>query len=308
MTPELSVVTTVYRSESYLNRFIDSCLESIEKLGIQSFELIFVLDGITDQSKELLVKRKAQTPEIVIVEFSRNFGHHYAITAGLEQSTGKDVFLIDCDLEVMPSLVERFYEEKHKTGADVVYGIQAQRKGSWVKAYLGSWFWKVFNFFSQTHVPENVMTERLMSQEYVRKLVSLGDRNLFLGGMMYWVGYHQVGIVVEKSSRKKSTYSFFHRLNLMFQAISSFSPKPLYFLFYLGLIISMLSLSFMTFLFVKKILFPETILSGFTTLAALLLFSTGVVILSLGIVGLYLSKIFTQTQNRPLYIIKTIIK
>ncbi len=308
MNPDWSVVTTIYRSEQYLEEFVSQCLQVFSEWETTSFELVFVLDGITDNSLEWLLKKKEEVPQIVVVELSRNFGHHYALSAGMNQAQGKWIFLIDCDLETSPRILKQFQEEQKETQADVVYGIQKERKGSWVKSRLGSLFWKLFNFFSDVRVPTNVMTERLMSRHYLDQLNSLGDKNLFLGGMMYWVGFHQVGVELDKNSRKQSTYSLVKRMDLMVQAISSFSAKPLFFLFYLGLLISLISLSYMGYLFISKVLYPDQILSGFTTLAAILLFSTGIVVLSLGILGLYLSKVFIQTQDRPLYIVKQIVK
>jgi putative glycosyltransferase len=228
MAMKLSIVTTVYKSEHFLKGFVTQSLEAVEKAEIDDFELVFVIDGITDQSIALLLNEKENTPQIKIVELTRNFGHHFAITAGLEQASGEWVFLIDCDLEVSPLVLVDFLNKQKEADADVVYGIQKVRKGSALERVLGGFFWKIFNLLSETPLPPNLMTERLMNRAYVQSLLSLGDKNLFLGGMMHWVGYNQIPLEIEKTPRSgKSSYSLLKRLSLLENAITSFSEYPL---------------------------------------------------------------------------------
>src|SRR5690554_323595 len=130
MNPELSIVTTVYKSEIYLLEFLDQAEQALARLGCREYELVFVLDGITDESKGLLLNKQKSTPQIKIVELSRNFGHHPAMSAGLNFATGDLVFLIDCDLEVSPLALVEFTELHRRSGADVVYGVQEIRKGA----------------------------------------------------------------------------------------------------------------------------------------------------------------------------------
>jgi putative glycosyltransferase len=306
---KLSIVTTVYKSLPYLDEFINECLLAIDELKINEFEIIFVLDGITDNSKNFLLEKKKEVPQIIIIELSRNFGHHYAASCGLRLASGERIFLIDCDLEVSPNVLVALYHTMNKTSADVVYGYQEKRKGKFIEKYLGGLFWKLFSFLSDTTVPNNIVTERLMNRKYLDALNSLGDKNLFLGGMMYWVGFNQIGIPVFKKNRKgKSSYSISKRINLMIEAISSFSEKPLKLLFKIGIFIMFLTLIIAFYLILKKLIYPEYILIGYTSIMTLILFSTGIIIATIGAVGIYVSKIYKQVQERPLYIIRNIYK
>lgn len=306
----LSVVSTVYKSEKYLPDFIDKVISTLEKIGEEKFEIIFVIDGITDNSIAYLLERKKSVPQIKIVELSRNFGHHYAITAGLNVSCGESVFITDCDMEVMPDILILFKKEMDSDkNLDVVYGFQTNRKGNIIERKFGSIFWRLFNLLSDVDVPANVVTERLMKRKYLDALINMGDKNLFLGGMMYWVGFNQKGIEITKKQREgKSSYSFRKRINLLFEAITSFSEKPLKLIFYLGCIISAISFSIAIFLLVKKIIYPDLILMGYASTLVIITFLFGILTLSIGITGLYIARIFKQVQNRPLYVIKSITK
>jgi putative glycosyltransferase len=304
---QLSVITTIYKSETFLERFIYELLEAIKEIQVENFEIIFVLDGITDNSKEFLLNKKKEYPQIKIIELSRNFGHHYAISAGLNNTDGELIFLIDCDLEVSPKVLVEFKNVNDACQADVVYGIQKTRKGNFIERELGGLFWKTFNLFSDTKLPLNVITERLMTKKYLEALKSLGDKNLFLGGMMYWVGFHQVSVEINKKQREgASSYSFSKRFNLFVEAITSFSEKPLKMIFKLGLFITFGAFTAIFIMITWKLLVPETILLGFTSVIISILFSLGVLTSAIGVVGIYLSRIFKQTQNRPNYIIKNI--
>ncbi len=304
---KLSVVTTLYKSKPFLETFLKEIIENIHIINIKDFEIVFVNDGSPDDSVEYLLKKKKEIPQIKIIDLSRNFGHHYAISAGLDNAEGDLIFLIDCDLEVLPRVLVEFKNVYDATNADVVYGIQKTRKGSFVERELGGLFWKTFNLLSDTKMPLNVITERLMTKKYIDALKSLGDKNLFLGGMMYWVGFNQVSVEVNKAQREGvSSYGFSKRFNLFVEAITSFSEKPLKMIFKLGLFITFGAFTAIFFMIIWKLLVPETILLGFTSVIISILFSLGVLTSAIGIVGIYLSRIFKQTQNRPNYIIKNI--
>jgi len=304
---QLSVISTLYKSEPFLEEFIRELINALQKIQINDFEIVLVLDGLTDNSKEYLLNKKNDVPQIKIVELSRNFGHHYAITAGLHVAKGDKIFLIDCDLEVAPSILINFETVLNDTHADVVFGVQKYRKGKFIERELGGGFWKLFNKFSDVKIPQNVLTERLMTKQYVEALKTLGDKNLFLGGMMYWVGFNQVPFEVAKKQRTgKSTYNFTKRLNLFIEAITSFSEQPLKIIFKTGLAITLMTFLVIIFMLIEKIIHPETILLGYTSIIVSILFSLGILTSSIGVVGLYLARIFKQTQNRPNFIIKNI--
>lgn len=306
---KISLVTAIYNSANYLEEFIPECIKVFKQLNCRDFEIICVNDGSPDDSLSILLELKKKYPQIIIIDLSRNFGHHYALFAGIASSTGDYVFLLDCDLETPPGVLVDFYTEILNSDHDVVYGYQEKRKGGIFEKVSGSIFWKLFNLMSETKVSRNILTERILTRKYVDSLIRLGDKNLFLAGMMNWLGYDQKGIPVKKIKREgRSNYSLRKKISLAVNSITSFSPAPLKMIFYLGLFITLLSLSFAVYLVIRKLLYPEEIFLGWTSILASISFSLGMITLCLGVIGIYLSKIFTQVQNRPLYFIKNIYR
>jgi len=304
----LSVVTTLYKSKNYLEVFLNEIISSIEIIKVNDFELIFVNDGSPDDSLAYLLERKKEISQIKIIDLSRNFGHHYAIQAGLNYASGEYVFLIDNDLETPPSVLVDFYNEiKKETTLDVVYGFQETRKGNLIEKKAGSLFWVLINKLSDTKIPHNVLTERLMTKQYVNELLRLQDANLFIGGMFYWVGFNQKGVAIKKGQREgASTYSLKRRAELMLQAITSFSGKPLEWLFYIGISISFFSFLFLIYLAIQKIIHQDEVQLGWTSIVAINVLILGIISTFLGLIGIYIFKIFKQVQGRPNAIIKKI--
>ena len=304
--PEISIVSTLFRSRPFLDEFLAECLQALELVGANSFEIVLVNDGSPDDSLAYALGRRADIPELVVIDLSRNFGHHPAIQAGLRESRGSLVFLIDCDLEVRPAVLANFLPKLRQSGADVVFGYQEIRKGQWFERFSGKLFWAGFNRLSDTHVPENLVTERVMTRRFVDALLRLGDYNLFMGGMMSWTGFSQVGMSVGKQQRAgPSSYTLLRRLQLMVNAVSSFSSKPLVWLFNIGVGITFTSFGYAIYLIVRKLMFDDALL-GFTSMMTMMALTLGILTTGLGLVGIYLGKVFNQVQNRPNYIIRDI--
>lgn len=305
--PELSIVSSFYRSRSYLPAFFEGIRNAVSECGITDYEVICVNDGSPDDSLHYALEEKKKWPQLKLVDLSRNFGHHYAIHAGISLAKGKYTFIIDCDLEVTPSVLKDFYSKIQEEKADVIYGYQESRKGSAVEKHGGGLFWNLFNKLSNTKVPPNILTERIFTTRYREAILKLGDKNLFLAGMYHWAGFQQIGIPIKKGLRKgKSTYTIMRRLQLMLEAISSFSEKPLRLLFNFGIMAMLLAFSAALYLVIKKLIYGDAISVGWTSIITLIFFIFGIIMSALGILGIYLSKIFNQIQNRPLYIIKDI--
>lgn len=308
LTPQISIVATMYRSKQFLPEFLALCQQALAELNCASFEIILVNDGSPDDSIAYATQAIAQLPQLVVVDLSRNFGHHAAMQAGLATSRGDHVFLIDCDLEVSPLVLVEFYSKLLSTGSDMVYGYQEARKGGWLEKYSGGLFYKGFNAMSDIRIPENMATERVMSRRFVKALLELGDKNLFLGGMLTWTGFQQLGMPVKKGLRSgPSSYTLMRRIGLMVNAVSSFSAKPLTILFNAGILITVFSLFFFVYLVARKIFFNDALI-GFTSLMAMLSLSLGITTTGLGVIGIYLGKVFSQVQNRPNYIIKDVLR
>lgn len=306
MKPTLSIVTTLYKSERYIGEFLDKAIKAGEAFG-ENFEIVVVDDGSPDASRQMVEQRADFDSRIQVIELSRNFGHHPAFWCGMHHARGDFCFLIDSDLEVDPTLLFRFKEKMESSKADVVYGVQESRQGLARTRIFGGLFWKTFSAFSDVNVPPDIMTERLMSRKYMNSLLSMQDNSLFLGGMFYWPGFQQVSLQLVKKPRSgKAAYSLFDRFKLLIEAISSFSSVPLTLIFWIGMGISLLSATYFIYLLLRKLFFPETLLDGFTFLALVTVGGWGTILVALGIIGLYIHRVFKQVQARPVFIVKNI--
>lgn len=300
----LSIVTTLYRSAPYLEEFYERIRTEAEKLT-DSYEIIFVHDGSPDNSLEIAIGLYEKDPKVRIIDLSRNFGHHKAIMTGLAHAQGELVFLIDSDLEEKPELLTRFYEELERTDADVVYGVQDTRKGGRLERISGSFFYFLFNSLSWYPVPANLITARIMKRRYVLALVEHQDREIFLAGLWAITGFHQVPLLVRKSSHSASTYTLSQRIGLFVNGITSFSYKPLVWIFYLGTFMLFLSGAGILWLVIQRLFF-KTFLAGWTSVLVSIWLVGGLILFSLGIIGFYLSKVFMETKRRPYTIIRAI--
>lgn len=304
--PHISIVATMYRSRPFLERFLAECLQALQELKCSDFEIVLVNDGSPDDSLDYAVACQKNITQLIVVDLSRNFGHHYAMQAGLAHARGDLIFLIDCDLEISPLTLPVFMEKLEASGSDMVYGYQEARKGGFFEKFSGGFFYKAFNLLSDIKIPENIATERIMTRRYVEALLQLGDRNLFLGGMMSWTGFQQLGLPLEKKQREgRSSYTLLGRIHLMVNAVSSFSAQPLVWMFNIGVTITSFSFLYVFYLVARKLLFNDALL-GFTSLVALTTLSLGIMTTGMGIIGIYLGKVFTQVQNRPTYIVKDV--
>ena len=302
---ELSIVTTLYYSEGYIKEFYKRISESAAKIT-DDYEIIFVNDGSPDKSLQTAIEIHETDSHVKIVNLSRNFGHHKAILAGLSQAQGEYIFLIDIDLEEKPEWLKQFWEVLHDQKVDAVFGVQEKRTGDLYKRLTGTLFYKIFNLISEIKIPENACTVRLMSSSYVNALLSLKDQNLFLAGNVMWAGFSQIPIYVNKSNKKTISYSPLKTLLLAWEAISSFSAYPLRIVLTIGLLISIASLIIGAVVFARKIIAPEAIQLGYSSIILSIWFLGGVTIFFIGIIGLYISKIFSEVKERPQYIIKKI--
>lgn len=303
--PEISIVTTLYRSAAYVDEFYRRMSAAVQKIT-QSYEIIFVNDGSPDNSLEVVLKVREQDSKVTIIDLSRNFGHHKAIMTGLEHASGKKVFLIDVDLEEAPELINEFYEELQKDADfSVVYGVQETRKGGLLERLGGKVFYAVFNFMSAIRIPENFVMARLMTQDYVRTLIQYRDREIFLGGLFQLAGYKQKPLSVKKLCNATTTYSFSKRVLLFINAITSFTSFPLVLISVFGMLITFVSALFSIFILIQKLIGTYTA-DGWTSLILSIWFLGGLITFSVGIVGIYIAKIFSEVKERPYTTVKAI--
>jgi putative glycosyltransferase len=304
--PVLSVVTTLYRSEPYVDAFWSRMVAAASALT-PSFEIVFVDDGSPDDSAAAVRKIVERDSRAVLVELSRNFGHHKAIAAGLAESRGEYVFLIDSDLEEQPEWLLTFHAEMQARRADVVYGVQIARTRSYLRTLAGMTYYKFFNSLANTKVSEGACTVRLMRRTYVDAILTVGDRSLWLGAAFAWVGFRQVALPVERGKyREESTYNLWRSLHVFADAVAWMSRMPLVIVFFSGALISGVSFLVGLYYLVRKLFSPEPILVGFASLILSIWFLCGLIILFLGVIGIYLSSVFAEVKRRPLYIVNTV--
>jgi putative glycosyltransferase len=302
---DLSIVTTLYGSAPYLKEFHRRASEAADKFGAKKYELIFVNDGSPDDSLEAAIELHRQDPHVVVVDLSRNFGHYKAMMTGLMQARGEKVFLIDCDLEEPPELLETFLIEMGKTGADVVFGQQARRKGKWFERVSGDVFYRLLNWLSPEPMPRNVVTARLMTRRYVQSLIEHRDREVFMLGLWTITGYKQAPVAVVKGSKGETTYSLGRKITILVNAVTSFSNRPLLYIFYLGMLISFLSLGGAAYLIVRRLFFGDYLM-GWPSLIVSIWLLGGFTIMCVGIIGVYIAKIFMEVKQRPYTVVRAI--
>lgn len=300
----LSIVTTLYRSEPYIAEFHRRISRAAEQIT-RDVEIVFVDDGSPDNSRDAACAIADIDRRVKVVVLSRNFGHHRAMMTGLAHATGDLVFLIDCDLEEEPELLTSFYETLRSARADVVYGQQVARKGGLFERISGSIFYRVFKLLSNAPVPDNLITVRLMSARYVQSLVQHRDREIFLAGLWQITGYKQVPQLVVKQSKGTSTYDLGRKIAIFVNAITSFSNKPLVFVFYLGVFIMSASTAAALYLIVRRLFFGS-LLFGWPSVIVSIWMLGGITIFCLGIIGIYIAKIFTETKDRPYAIVSEV--
>jgi putative glycosyltransferase len=302
---QLSIITTLYYSSPYITYFYERITKAVQPIT-ESYEIIFVNDGSPDDSLEKAKKLHSQDPKVKIIDLSRNFGHHKAMMTGLAHTKGEYVFLIDSDLEEEPELIGLFWQELNKQPeTDVIYGVQLKRKGKIFEKISGALFYKIFNLFSTIKIPENIFTARLMKKKYVESLVNFKEHELFIMGAWSATGFVQKPVYIQKHSHSPSTYSFSKKVGLLVNAITAFSSKPLVYVFYLGSTISIISFLAIIYIIYRKIIWGISVI-GWASLIASIWMIGGLIMLSIGIVGIYMSKIFNEVKDRPYTIIKNI--
>lgn len=304
---KLSVVTTMYYSAPYIKEFYERIIKTIKEItDFDDYEIIFVNDGSPDNSLEIALGLLNNDEKVKIIDLSRNFGQHKAIMTGLSHIKGDYIFLLDGDLEEEPELLKKFwYEMNRAKNVDVVYGVQGRRKGNFFERITGNVFYWLFNYLSSTKLSPNLITCRLMSQRYVAALVSYKEQEIFLAGLWSDTGFIQKPLLVNKLSNSPTTYNLRKKFKIVVNSITSFSNKPLILVFYLGILTTVAAFFYALFLSVRKIFYGINI-DGWTSITVSIWLIGGIIIFSIGVIGIYLSKIFIEVKNRPYTIIKNI--
>lgn len=304
---DLSIVSTIYCTGSYLKEFCTRAFHSAEKAGYHSnsIEILLVNDGCPNNGLHDALDIFAKEPRIKIIDLSRNFGHHKAMMIGCSQAQGQEIFLIDSDLEESPEWIIEFKKKKDQDNADVVYGVQKKRKGALFESLSGGLFYTIFNFLSSEHVEPNMITARLMSRRFVDKLSEFQDREPFFFGLCISVGYKQEPYFITKTSSSPSSYTFRKKIKLALDSITSYSAKPLIFIAELGVIITFLSILMIIYIIIKQVIYGYAPI-GWSSLMLSVWFMGGIILFCLGVIGIYISRIYTEIKHRPYTVIRKI--
>jgi len=300
--PHISIVIPVYKAEACLAELHHRLTTSLEKITTD-FECILIEDCGGDASWSMICDIAALDPRFKGIQFSRNFGQHYGITAGLDHCTGDWVVVMDCDLQDRPEEIPRLYA-KAQEGFDVVLAMRMNRKDKTKKKLSSQLFYRLFNYMTEMDYDPSVGNFRIMSAKVVSNCRKMRESLRFLPSMVEWMGFPAAKIEVEHSSRfaGESTYTFRKLLSLATDTIIAYSDKPLRLSVKLGFGIAGMSFLFGIGLLIYATFYGTPIM-GWSSLIISLYFLGGIIIANLGIIGIYLGKTFDETKNRPLYVI-----
>ncbi|BAJ62500.1 glycosyltransferase family 2 protein [Anaerolinea thermophila] len=304
MKPVFSIIAPIFNEHDSLPELHRRVSAVMDGLG-EPWELILVDDGSSDGSTDLIRQLAEQDERVRPVIFARNFGHQIAVTAGLDYARGDAVVIIDADLqdppEVIPDLVARWRE-----GYEVVYAVRTEREGeSWFKLFTASLFYRIIFRITDVKIPMDTGDFRLLDRKVVNVLKTMRERHRFLRGMAAWVGFRQIGVPYKRAARfaGSTKYPFKKMLRLALTAITGFSYFPLQVATYLGFISAGLALIFIPIVVIERLVGNQAFFGQATTLVSVL-FLGGVQLISLGILGEYIGRIYDEVKGRPLYIVR----
>lgn len=301
---DLSVIVPVYNEQDSIPELYSRLKASVTQIT-DNYELIFINDGSRDQSLFRLIELSKTDPKVYFINFSRNFGHQISVTAGLDASSGKAVVIIDADLQDPPELIPELYK-KHKEGFEVVYAKRAKRKGeTFFKKMTAAMFYRIMVRITNINIPIDTGDFRLIDRKIVDYLKLMPEQNKFLRGQIAWLGFNQTSVEYNRDERKYGTtgYPLSKMIRFALDGITAFSDKPLTFVTQAGIIVSSFSFIWIMFTLYGHFIEHETI-TGWASLITSILFIGGIQLISVGIIGLYVSRINKNVINRPLYLIQ----
>lgn len=301
----LSVVIPCYNEEPVVRETHRRMTAALARLENLEFEIIYVNDGSSDATRDILRELQASDEHVRVVGFSRNFGHQLAVTAGLEHAAGDAVVLIDADLQDPPEIIVTMVE-RWREGYHVAYGVRTDREGETAfKRATATGFYRVLNRLSDTPIPLDTGDFRLMDRSVVDALRAMPERDRFVRGMVSWVGFRQVAVPYRRAARLagESKYPLLKMLRFALDGIVSFSVSPLRAVTYLGFGVSALALAGIVYALAARV-FTANWVTGWTAIFISILFLGGVQLISVGIIGEYVGRIYGEAKRRPLYLVR----
>lgn len=297
----LSVIVPLYNEEEIVATTFKVLEEELKDV---EHELIFVNDGSKDKTREILEGLLPTTPHNKLVNFSRNFGHQAAFSAGLDKASGDAVVIIDGDLQDPPSLIHEMLT-KWREGYQVVYAQRNKRAGETIfKRFTAFAFYRLIGKLTSIDIPPDTGDYRLMDRCVVDQLKNLPERSRFLRGLVCWVGFKKIGVKYDRAERTAGTskYPLKKMIRLALDGITGFSSSPLKISFYMGIFATLVGFGIFVWSIIEKIMSPATTVPGWASLMTVIVFFSGVQLMTIGILGEYIGRIYDEVKQRPLYI------
>lgn len=302
--PIYSIVVPMYNEAENVRQFYNHLSRVLERLG-EPYEIICINDGSRDNTLEILLKLHLENPRVKVLDLSRNFGKEVALTAGIDFANGEAVIPIDADLQDPPELIPELVA-KWKEGFDVVYAIrQSRAEESLIRRIGAKLFYRIINRLTKSEVPRDTGDFRLMSKQVVEALKPIREHHRFMKGLFSWVGFRQIGVPYHREARfaGNSKWDYWSLWNFTLEGITSFSYVPLQLASYSGVIVAFVGFLFGLYLIIDTLIFGNPV-KGYPSLMVVVLFLGGVQLITLGIIGEYIGRIYNESKSRPLYYIR----
>jgi len=307
--PYISIIVPCYNEEQVINETYKQLTEQIKTIG-KPYEIIFINDGSKDATIEIVKNIAAMDKNVKIIDFSRNFGHQCAVSAGLNYCTGEIAAIIDADLQDPPAVILEMVKIMETEHANVVYGVRKHRSGeSWFKLKTAKWFYRTLNAMSEVKFPLDTGDFRILDRKVIDSFNALKEKNKYIRGLISWMGYKQLPCYYDREKRfaGETKYPLRKMLKFAMTGLFYFSKKPLQLATSLGMICIGLGLLYFLWLLIAVISSLIITVPGWLSIIGIIIFFGGVQLLTIGVLGRYIGNIFDETKNRPEFIVNEII-
>lgn len=306
---KLSVIVPCYNEELVIEETNKRLHDTLSSKGID-FEILYVNDGSKDQTLTKLKEIRLKSDNVKIVNFSRNFGHQPAVSAGLSYCQGDYAVIIDADLQDPPSCIPDMLDLAIAEEAAVVYGVRNIREGEgWFKKLTAKLFYRILNYFSEYKIPVDTGDFRLINRQVIQEFNGLKERQKYIRGLISWLGFKQIPYYYNRDARHAGDthYPFWKMVSFAMRGLFYFSKKPLKISLNLGLLSVVVSLSYLLFSLIRYYLYPDQFVTGWTSIIGLIVFFGGVQLITIGLLGSYIGNIFDEIKERPEYVVSSVI-
>lgn len=305
----ISILIPCYNEEEVINICHDEITKIIGDMKEYDFEIIYINDGSADKTQEFLENIQTKDNRVVVIKLSRNFGKEAAMTAGIDTTNGDALIILDADLQDPPALIPDIINKWKETGADVVYGQRIVREGeTWFKKFTANAFYRIINLMAHNvQLPRNTGDFRLMNRRSIDALIQLREKHRFMKGLFAWIGFNQVALEYNRAPRVAGTtkWNYYKLWHFALEGITAFSTTPLRIATLCGIFVSAFSFAFGIYIIFKTLFFGANV-EGWASIMVMLTFLSGIQLLSIGVLGEYIGRIFGEAKKRPLYFIDNI--